>query len=195
WGVASGGGGARGGAGVSRPGLGGLLSAGGPAPRPRRGFGIIRPAAATGEPLPHGWTLRDIQPPDLPDWPTVLQTGLSTTVSDRLASALSTLLTRSALTEATEVGDYPQLNATNWHGVLLPDRGASWTGVLATAGQRWRHFRATEDAPDAKYDPQLKTWEWLNTIQGPNSRLFPLGALGLPIVFKKGIEVAPRVDG
>src|SRR5262249_44583212 len=51
------------------------------------------------------------------------------------------------------------------------------------------------DAPDAKYDPQLKTWEWLNTIQGPNSRLFPLGALGLPIVFKKGIEVAPRVDG
>jgi hypothetical protein len=51
----------------------------------------------------------------------------------------------------------------------------SWPGVLAAAGEKWRRFRATEETPGVRFEPPLKTWEWLNTGNGSSDR-FPLSA-------------------
>jgi CRISPR-associated protein Cmr1 len=170
-----------------------LVSYGGLGARVRRGFGGIHLAAASGADLPDGWTLSQIQAPTLDLWPAVLHTGLTGHVDHQLTSALADIAPNGPTSQATGVGDYPQLNTTNWRGALTLTAG-SWPGVLAAAGEKWRRFRATEQTPGVRYQPPLKAWEWLHTINGPSDR-FPLGATGLPIVFKKNNEVAPDVDG
>jgi CRISPR-associated protein Cmr1 len=123
----------------------------------------------------------------------VVQTGLTGHVDHQLITALRGLAPSTPTTQAADVGEYPQINTANWRAALTLT-ATSWTGALAAAGEAWRRFRATEDVDGVRYRPQLKTWEWLNTINGPSNR-FPIGATGLPIGFKKGNEVAPVVDG
>jgi CRISPR-associated protein Cmr1 len=70
-------------------------------------------------------------------------------------------------------------------GVSGGDPFMDWKKVLIHAGQQWRHFRAAEfnASQDARYDPRIETPEWIKTVHGTDSR-FPLGALGLPVVYK-----------
>ena len=44
------------------------------------------------------------------------------------------------------------------------------------------------------YQPKIKTREWLNVVHGAKRNNFHLGGLGLPIVFKKDIEVHANSD-
>ena len=108
------------------------------------------------------------------------------------ASAASTWRLPAAPTCPT-AGLSPRSNTTSWRGALTLS-ASSWPGALAAAGEKWRRFRATEETPGVGYRPPLKTWEWLNTVNGLSDR-FPVGATGLPIVFKKENEVVPVVDG
>jgi CRISPR type III-B/RAMP module RAMP protein Cmr1 len=64
----------------------------------------------------------------------------------------------------------------------------SWDRVLIHAGEQLRHFRASRAYPGAGYHPPIKTPEWNDTIHraGPD---FPVGALGLPVVYKEGFAV------
>jgi hypothetical protein len=62
----------------------------------------------------------------------VLQTGLTEHVDQRLVTALGDIAPSSPITQAAGVGDYPQLNTTNWRGAVTLT-AASWPGVLAAA--------------------------------------------------------------
>ncbi|MBN1173570.1 MAG: hypothetical protein JXA67_15475 [Micromonosporaceae bacterium] len=77
---------------------------------------------------------------------------------------------------------------------LGSDTFASWNEALQAAGSMWRLFRASEDTPGVPYWPKVKTPEWLNTINGTDDR-FALGALGLPVGFKKDCSVNVLING
>lgn len=59
-----------------------------------------------------------------------------------------------------------------------------WDLAFAQVGLKLRTFRANEEVTPQGYLPARKTHEWLHTIYGEQKSHFPLGALGLPIVFK-----------
>jgi hypothetical protein len=53
-----------------------------------------------------------------------------------------------------------------------------------------RHVRAYQPntSPEANYQPKIKTPEWEAVVHGPGTS-FPLGVLGLPVVYKGGYTV------
>lgn len=71
---------------------------------------------------------------------------------------------------------------------LGEDHFPSWDRALADVGERWRRFRATDDALGVPYRPRVKTPEWTDVIWGDSTQ-FALGALGLPVVYKDGWQV------
>jgi len=79
---------------------------------------------------------------------------------------------------------YPVLSRTWTAAATHRSKESSWQRVLGYAGEQYRWFRAREDAPGVPYRPQVKTPEW-RTVTGRGDDGFGLGALGLPIVFKK----------
>lgn len=87
----------------------------------------------------------------------------------------------------TQVPVYPVMSKDySLAGVSGGDPFTDWKAVLIHAGEQWRHFRAAEpntnrNAPS--YQPHIETPEWIKTVHGTESR-FPLGALGLPVVYR-----------
>jgi CRISPR-associated protein Cmr1 len=77
---------------------------------------------------------------------------------------------------------------------LGTDTFSSWNEALQAAGYMSRMFRASENTPGVPYWPQVKTPEWLDTVNGGSDQ-FALGALGLPIVFKKDCSVNVLIRG
>ena len=70
---------------------------------------------------------------------------------------------------------------------------------LARLGESWRRHRATREVDDSKCRLGLKTPEWLDTVSKANPRRpptepFGLGALGMPVQFKKEIGVNVVAD-
>lgn len=61
----------------------------------------------------------------------------------------------------------------------------SWASLLAHAGAQLHRFRASRNTPGVRYQPEIKTPEWLDVVHkdGPE---FGLGALGLTVVFREG---------
>ncbi len=87
---------------------------------------------------------------------------------------------------------FPSLSSLKWHVSPIeatPIYSAPWNRAFSEAGLDLRKFRAGEDAPEARYDPKLKTHEWLHVLNNPRRSHFPLGTFGLPIVFKPNKKV------
>ena len=69
-----------------------------------------------------------------------------------------------------------------------------WSETLIHAGEQLRHFRADRPNPggQVRYDPFIETPEWADVVHGDSDH-FPLGALGLPVVYKDNYVV--NADG
>lgn len=93
---------------------------------------------------------------------------------------------------------FPSMGSFKWDtspgddGSLFAD---SWSEAFAEVGLELRTFRANEEVPRQGYSPARKTHEWLHTIHGEQKNHFPLGTLGLPIVFKKNESVSATLEG
>ncbi|WP_017593828.1 type III-B CRISPR module RAMP protein Cmr1 [Nocardiopsis potens] len=81
---------------------------------------------------------------------------------------------------------YPTLGPGATTAALSAFTGRDWRELAAEAGERYRRFRAPcpHGSDDPGYDPPIKTAEYGNVVHGNEDR-FPLGALGLPVNFKK----------
>ncbi len=162
---------------------------GGIGARTRRGFGGIRITGITD--LPEKWSPDSFRTPctgfyerTRSLWPTAgASEGMPALINIAKNVGLSSMFKWSASPT------YPVLSRDHTvAGVSGGETFTSWEDVLCWAGRELRYFRATTDTPGVRYHPEVKTHEWLEVVNGPEEE-FPLGALGLPIVFKKQIEV------
>jgi len=93
-----------------------------------------------------------------------------------------------------EIPPYPTLGRARLSGRetvragLGSERFETWHSALRAAGERWRLFRADEDAPRAGYSPKRKSTEWTTVIHGQEDR-YAVGSLGLPVIYKDGWSV------
>jgi CRISPR type III-B/RAMP module RAMP protein Cmr1 len=172
-----------------------LLSAyGGIGARTRRGFGGVRIVGADG-PLPQPWTPESIQSPGLEYyerqrflWP------------DKTLGACIAPLLKNKVAGARVAWTAPPTFPVLHREYTIAGSGGrvfnGWDRVLGHAGEQLRNFRASRDWPGVPYKPARKTPEWNDVIWGPGDH-FPVGALGLPVVFKgrNGLLVNAERDG
>lgn len=166
-----------------------LCMYGGLGARTRRGFGGLAITGAEGD-LPGDWSPETVLTPghDYFEQQTCLWPA------DRMMLWQYCLTDLPGVTvdppdqeEAwTRRPSYPVLSrqwtrAELWRGKPEPE----WTRVLGYAGEQYRWFRAKEDTPGVRYTPEIKTPEWRTVTGRVDDNQFALGALGLPIVFKK----------
>ncbi len=168
-----------------------MCAYGGLGARTRRGFGGLRITGSSSD-LPGHWTEESLLSPGLDHYGKLLALWPSEVVSQSQQAMLTLARLSGADVRRPEGGEawtsrpsYPVLSqhwtrAALWAGNTEPD----WKRVLGFAGEQYRWFRAREDSPGVPYRPQIKTPEWLN-VTGHGDDRFGLGALGLPIVFKK----------
>ncbi|MGH3942469.1 MAG: type III-B CRISPR module RAMP protein Cmr1 [Pseudonocardiaceae bacterium] len=161
-----------------------LLSAyGGLGARTRRGFGGVRITGTEGW-LPPPWTTESILSPGLDHyearkflWP-----------DGALGKCLVPLIKKHGIDYRNVWPVPPTFPVLHREHTIASVNGGgcfnAWSDTLSHAGQQLRHFRASEDYPGANYGPKRKTPEWNDVIWGSGDH-FPLGALGLPVVFKK----------
>jgi CRISPR-associated protein Cmr1 len=160
-----------------------LCAYGGIGARTRRGFGGVRIIGAEGW-LPPPWTTESILSPNLDHYEKLRYLWLDATLGNCLLPLLQGKITYSQ--SAWEVPPtFPVLHRK--YTIAGASGGGvfdSWADTLRYAGQQLRYFRASQDNPAARYTPARKTPEWERVIWGAEKH-FPLGALGLPVVFKK----------
>lgn len=165
---------------------------GGIGARVRRGFGGVRIEAASD--LPPAWI----------DGGHPLSPGLAfferlahldaTDLLPPAAKHLAKLTGEPVSIAAPGLGPRPAFPVLTHHWTtagLTPRRTpewGSWDKVLSHAGEQLRHFRASLANPGANYRPSIKTPEWVRTVHGAGTT-FPLGALGLPVVYKDEFAV------
>jgi CRISPR-associated protein Cmr1 len=165
---------------------------GGVGARVRRGFGGLRIEAA-GD-LPAAWT--DGRHPASPGLAfyeelTHLETAeLLPPAADHLATLARNLGAAAAAATGARPS-FPILTRSWTTAGITPERTPEWDRwdkVLIHAGEQLRHFRASRAYPGANYNPPIKTPEWVDTIH-QTGHAFPVGALGLPVVYKEGFAV------
>jgi CRISPR-associated protein Cmr1 len=167
-----------------------LCAYGGIGARTRRGLGTIRIKNVDG-PLPGAWA------DDRPRYPGKGYYGrLDHLPLPPIAKNLSLeyryqqenrILTLTADGWDGAVATYPVLGGGHTVAAIGGREWTSWEETLSDAGQRLREARATEVSkvgPGGRYE-QRRTPEWLRVIKG-NDDHFPLGALGLPVVYPEG---------
>lgn len=171
---------------------------GGVGARTRRGFGGIRILGCDNPDLPAPWDRLDLTTP-----PTYAQlshlfpdaAGFSLALLSDASTARSSrpLVHRWAQDPPFPVlGARPGLTGRDIAYVHLGSkRFETWALALQDAAEGWRWMRACKDAPGVPYRPERKTAEWEDAIHGDDTE-FPLGALGLPVVFKDGWQVNLR---
>jgi CRISPR type III-B/RAMP module RAMP protein Cmr1 len=167
-----------------------LCTYGGLGSRVRRGWGGLAITGSEGD-LPGGWTPETVRTPGLEFferqkaiWPADYLELWQTYLCDLPGVDVPTPESAEAWTSRPS---YPVLSqrwtrAELWSGQTERD----WTRVLGYAGEQFRWFRAQDDTPGVPYRPQIKTHEWKTVTGRTDDNKFALGALGLPIVFKKG---------
>ena len=71
-----------------------------------------------------------------------------------------------------------------------------WAHALGMLGEQWRLVR-TAPAPGVRYQPQVKTREWMDLVGDPaaGGGEMPIASLGLPIVFKQNVSTSLYVGG
>lgn len=183
-----------------------LCRYGGLGARTRRGFGGLRIIEAEGG-LPAPWTPQRLYaaaavPSDGLD---LDEHGLPPEIAacadslDRIVTQAHDDLGSVSVTCGgwQDVPTYPVFGDPSIFMAGLSDHTfTDWSEVLGYAGEQFRWFRASENAPGESYDPPIKTWEWLHTVCDDSNR-FALGALGLPINFKGRVAepVSPTTSG
>ncbi|MGH3797662.1 MAG: type III-B CRISPR module RAMP protein Cmr1 [Pseudonocardiaceae bacterium] len=162
-----------------------LLSAyGGIGARTRRGFGGVRIVGSEGW-LPQPWTDESIQSPSLDHYEALRFLWPDDTLGKCLATLVKNKGANAPRTAWSGPPTFPVLHRQ--HTIAGVGGGGvfgSWSQTLGHAGEQLRNFRASRDAPGANYQPSRKTPEWEDVIWGSGDH-FPLGALGLPVVFKR----------
>lgn len=172
------------------------LTYGGIGARTRRGFGGVRITGITG--LPERWSPESFRTPGIDFYGKVTSLAPESGMINSLRSLgnIARSVGCNGLYQWPSPPTYPVLSQSHtMAGASRGEASASWEDVLCWAGRELRYFRATVDTPGVPYHPKIKTHEWLEVVNGPEEE-FPIGALGLPIVFKKQIEVhADRGSG
>jgi CRISPR type III-B/RAMP module RAMP protein Cmr1 len=168
---------------------------GGVGSRARRGFGGIRIDDASG--VPSSWDpAAHPLTPGLAFYHALSDLDVTSLLPDaypHLAALASHVRPQWVSTPVVGRPAYPVLLKA-WTSVGTSNRTwTTWRGVLESAGEELRYFRASGDAPEAAYRPRIKTPEWITTVTGTGSA-FPLGALGLPVIFKEGRAVKVMKD-
>lgn len=166
-----------------------LCTYGGLGARTRRGFGGLAITGTEGE-LPGDWTPETILTPGLDYfrqqsclWPADRMTLWQYCLTDLPSVTVDSPDREEAWTRRPS---YPVLSRHWTRAALWPGRPENeWTKVLGYAGEQYRWFRAKEDTPGVPYSPEIKTPEWRTVTGRADGDRFGLGALGLPIVFKK----------
>jgi len=171
-----------------------LSSYGGIGARTRRGFGGVRITGSEGW-LPPPWTPESIQSPALGHYE-----GLRFLWPDDTLGKCLTMLFNTRGVNAREAWTTPPTFPVlhRQHTIAGVSGGGvfdNWGHTLRHTGEQLRNFRASRHAPGARYMPARKTPEWEDVIWGPGDH-FSVGALGLPVVFKKNgpIVNAERSD-
>lgn len=164
---------------------------GGIGARVRRGFGGVRIVGVDGD-LPQPWTAETIVTPGIERYANIARLWPGDPVLGRCMSHLVAMARAAGVSVSADPwGDrpptYPVFSRRYTAAALAPDDG-TWTTILARAGEDLRHFRASQDYPDAGYHPPIKTPEWESVIHGDSDH-FALGALGLPIGYQHGFFV------
>lgn len=161
-----------------------LLSAyGGLGARTRRGFGGVHITGVEGW-LPSPWTAESILSPDLNHyevrkflWP-----------DGAVGKCLIPLIKKHGIDYRNAWPVPPTFPVLHREHTIAAANGGeyfnAWSDTLSQAGWELRNFRASQDHPCVPYHPERKTPEWNDVIWGPVDH-FPIGALGLPVVFKK----------
>lgn len=101
------------------------------------------------------------------------------------------------LGQAGDLVDFPVVSRTHAPaGTSGGDYFPNWEDALMTAGEQFRHFRASQpnQSRDANYQPRIETPEWLATVHRREGTRYPVGALGLPVGMKNGQYVV-NADG
>lgn len=170
---------------------------GGIGARVRRGFGGLRIIDATDEhgELPASWPVERLRSPDLAHYRELR----SLDAADHLSSAIADIRTlvggkpsdQETYQSAQTRPAFPVLDRAWTQAGLCATTWPTWNATLTWAGEQLRHFRAcrTNTNPNAKYQPKIKTPEWETVIHSHGNNHYPLGALGLPVVYKDGYSV------
>jgi len=161
---------------------------GGVGARTRRGFGGLRITGAAGD-LPEPWNHESVRTPDLGHYEQLASLFPNEPVGRSLLGLRALGHDVSSGSAWTDRPTFPVLHRTYTRAAA--SGGGSFgnaESVLAFAGEELRYFRARQDYPGAGYHPKIKTPEWETAIRGAGNR-FPLGALGLPVVYKGRQEV------
>jgi hypothetical protein len=179
-----------------------MCTYGGIGARTRRGFGGVRIVAAESPgsddtlPLPDPWR----QPASLLTPGLAYYERLSYLWPDGPVAAcmryIAVLAGRTKFDPArTGPPSFPVMSRS--HTSAATSGGGTfgdWSETLIHAGRQLRHFRADRPNPSGqmRYDPFIETPEWADVVHGDSDH-FPLGALGLPVVYKDNYVV--NADG
>ncbi|MDA2812553.1 type III-B CRISPR module RAMP protein Cmr1 [Nocardiopsis sp. RSe5-2] len=158
--------------------------------RTRKGFGGVRLTHQEG-PLPEIWQRHSADTPGIDHYRALGHLPVSGAVAECADTFLPKPNGRTGGTPS-----YPVLGEGATIAALGDPSGGTWREAAAEAGEMYRRFRAPRPnrSPNADYDPCIKTPEYEDVVYGDETR-FPLGALGLPIVFKKGIAANANDGG
>lgn len=167
---------------------------GGVGARTRRGFGGLRIIDSTGW-LPEPWTPDSIRTPGLEYYTGLRNLHPSKGPVFACMPHLESLIVQKGGTPARDAWhDRPPFPVMGEKCTIAGLSGGrsfgTWDFLLNKVGEEFRCFRAREEHPEVKrrYWPPRKTREWRTVVHG-DSKHFPLGALGLPVVYKGDCRV------
>ena len=159
---------------------------GGLGARTRRGFGGFRIVGGDGQ-LPAPWNWERIKLPAT----RILAKASNAWPPREVVERLEPHLRELARAEGKELAQpdqwtapplFPVLSERFAPAVLAAGTQQSWEEVLGHAGKQLRFFRANRQEQTGRRQPARHTAEWDDVINGDYAD-FPLGALGLPVVF------------
>ena len=169
---------------------------GGVGSRVRRGFGKIRIIGATlhDQKSVTPWTESSLQTPGLTHYKELDDRQRLQPIGplDDCLEPIDDLLKQigdpdeARTWREDEIPTYPVFSSKWTCAGLSAYSASSWAELLAHVGRQYRLSRATADnsASRTNYWPKVKTPERDAVLHG-NSNRFPLGALGLPVVYSK----------
>lgn len=162
---------------------------GGIGARTRRGFGGLRVAGVDG-PRPSPWQGDALLTPGIDHYEHLRHIWLNGPLVPCMNS-FAVLAGRRDL-DARAWGDitptFPVLSPKYTGAALSEKKFGRWDQALSYAGEEFRNFRANANYESARYRPKRKTAEW-NEVVGGSKQHFPLGVLGLPVNYQRGVSV------